>query len=86
MEWFWAAFCGLGSWAMFALGRHFWRAPRRWAEQGKLDNGLGYTIDKSENPRSFETVSAGSRAYAGFAFFFASIAGIFALGWIWQAL
>ena len=85
MEWFSAIFCLFISWGIFALARHFWKAPDKWRDQGHFSNGLGYTLNPSDNPKSFEMVATGSRLWAGFAFCFSGITFIVGLAWLWKA-
>ena len=86
MEWFYAVFCAFLSWSLFALGQHYRRAPDRWRERGSFSNGLGYEIKADESPRSFEVISAGSKAWGTGALFLASILAIASLAWLWKAV
>jgi hypothetical protein len=86
MEWFSAIFCLFFSWVIFAIARHFWKAPDRWRDQGHLSNGLGYTISSSDDPKSFERMIVLTRLWAGIAFAFSGITFLLGLGWLWRAL
>jgi hypothetical protein len=86
MEWFSAIFSLLMASVIFVVARHFWKAPDKWREQGHLSNGLGYTLNPRDNPKSFEMLARGTKLWAGLAFCFSGIALLIGFVWLWRAL
>ena len=86
MEWFWALMGALWTWGAGAAALWLWRAPARWDAQGYVNNGLGTTIRRADNPTYFRGVLFSMRACSIWASLFAVFGVAITVGWVWRAL
>ena len=86
MHWFWAVMTTLWASVAAAASLWLWRSPARWDAQGYISNGLGTTIRKVDNPKSFRGLLVGAKAFSLWVALFAIIGFGEAIAWIWKAL
>ena len=86
MEWLWAAFGALWTWAVAAFSLHWWRAPGRWKRDGQLSNGLGTTIIIDESRAGVRLLLFATRVLAVIGFLMAAGGAAMTIGWIWKAI